>query len=155
MRRLLKLIFPQRSIQEELVYLPDVGAFVRGNFTFIRLLMQYGRGVSQRKSLQTMLGPQVKAVMSRNGLDLGTDPLAVSLSIDKTRARQLTLSVCQIYRALIAREETRTGVPSARPVDVNYAYAVSDPETNAVFIEREHGPLTWMRRMLIFVPEQT
>lgn len=69
----------QRSIQEELEYLPNVAAFVRGNFTFVRLLMQYGRGVTQRKSLQTILGPQIDGILKRKGLDLGTDPLAVSV----------------------------------------------------------------------------
>ncbi|KAL8293711.1 hypothetical protein RQP46_000412 [Phenoliferia psychrophenolica] len=109
---LLKLF--QRSVQEELIGLPDVASFARGNFTFIRLLMQYGRGVTQRKYLKDMLTAQVDAVVRVTTLDFGCDPLS-------------------IYRAEIAKEETRTGVTSARPLDVNYREALWDEDTKRIF----------------------
>ncbi|GAA6039162.1 hypothetical protein JCM8097_000443 [Rhodosporidiobolus ruineniae] len=110
---LLKLL--QRSLQEELFHLPDMLAFTRGDFTFVRLIMQYSRGVNQRQYLTSTLAAQVKAVLQRQGLDLGTDPVA-------------------IYRAEIAAEEMRTGLPSQRPKDVDYRQAVSDRATNEKFI---------------------
>ncbi|KAK4047448.1 iqgap- protein [Microbotryomycetes sp. JL221] len=111
---LLKLF--QRSIEEELLYVPSVAAFVKGNFLFVKLLMQYGRGINQRRALQDIIGVQVNAIMDSRELNLSTDPVA-------------------IYKSLIAQEETRTGVVSSRPLDVDYAYAVSDPETNQTFIK--------------------
>ncbi|GAA5998808.1 Iqg1p [Rhodotorula paludigena] len=112
---LLKLF--QRSVQEEFAALPNVAAFLHGKFTFLRLLMQYGRGVQQRQYLVTSLSREVNAVMGRQGLDLGTDPIA-------------------IYRNEISKEEMHTGLPSQRPKDVNdYAHALADRATNKVFIE--------------------
>lgn len=53
--------------------------------------------------------------MSRTGLELGSDPLT-------------------IYRAEIAKEETRTGVVSSRPLDVSYLQAIRDKDTATLFI---------------------
>ncbi|GAA5865578.1 hypothetical protein JCM8547_007655 [Rhodosporidiobolus lusitaniae] len=111
---LLKLL--QRSLQEELAYLPNVAAFITGRFTFIRLLMQYGRGVNQKQYLVGTLGEQVKSVMVRKELDLGTDPVA-------------------IYRNEINKEEMQTGLPSQRPKDVDYRQAVADRASNQIFIQ--------------------
>lgn len=77
------VLHSQRSIQEELVHVPNVAAFVRGNFTFVRLLMQYGRGVQQRQALKDVLAGPITAVLQRKGLDLSTDPLAVSTGSPK------------------------------------------------------------------------
>ena len=65
-------------ISEEMHHIPDVGVFVRGNLSFVRLLMQYGRGVNQRKSLQTMLNGPVKQIMATHSRPLSTDPVVVS-----------------------------------------------------------------------------
>ncbi|BGP20177.1 iqgap-related protein [Rhodosporidiobolus nylandii] len=111
---LLKLL--QRSVQEELAFVPSLAAFLRIQPTFFRLFAQYGRGVNQKQYLSDTFGGQIKAVMQRNGLDLGTDPIA-------------------IYCAEIAKEETRTGRPSQRPLDVDFRTAVSDRETNQIFIK--------------------
>lgn len=58
-------------------FLPNIGAFVKGNLTFVRLLMLYGREVNQRKSLQTMLSTPVKQIMAAHAKPLSTDPVAV------------------------------------------------------------------------------
>jgi len=71
----------QRSIQEELAYLPTVYAFVQGSFTFLRLLAHYGQGVNQKTYLTETLAGNIQAILSRPKLDLGTDPLAVSNSL--------------------------------------------------------------------------
>lgn len=57
--------------------LTSLSAFIRGNFTFLRLFVNYGRGVNQRSYLADTLGAEVKAVMGRQGLDLGTNPVDV------------------------------------------------------------------------------
>lgn len=77
--------------------------------------MQYGRGASQRRYLRDLLSPQVHAIMTRTGLELGSDPLT-------------------IYRSEISKEETRTGVTSSRPLDVSYLEAIRDRDTAALFI---------------------
>ncbi|KAK4704775.1 Ras GTPase-activating-like protein IQGAP2/3, partial [Phenoliferia sp. Uapishka_3] len=111
---LLKLF--QRSVLEEMAQMPDAASFARGNFTFIRLLMQYGRGVNQRKYLKDLLTTQVTAVIRATTLDFGCDPLS-------------------IYRAEIAKEEMTTGVATARALSVNYREALWDPETKRIFTE--------------------
>ncbi|KAM0790472.1 hypothetical protein ACM66B_003348 [Microbotryomycetes sp. NB124-2] len=111
---LLKLF--QRSIEEELQLVSDVASFVKGNFTFVRLLMQYGRGVGPRKALQDILSRQIGLIMDKKGMDLGTDPVA-------------------IYKSSVEEEERRTGLASSRPMDVDYAHAVADSETNQLFIK--------------------
>ncbi|GAA5946128.1 hypothetical protein JCM3775_004155 [Rhodotorula graminis] len=111
---LLKLF--QRSIEEEVVNLPNLSAFIRGNFAFLRLFVNYGRGVNQRSYLADTLGNEVKAVMGRQGLDLGTNPV-------------------DIYRNVVAEEEMRTGRPSQRRKEVDNKHALADRETNTVFIQ--------------------
>ncbi|GAA5951462.1 hypothetical protein JCM3765_005942 [Sporobolomyces pararoseus] len=111
---LLKLF--QRSIQEELAYLPTVYAFVQGSFTFLRLLAHYGQGVNQKTYLTETLSSNVKSIISRPKLDLGTDPLT-------------------IYRSEISKEEMATGHPSRRPKDVDYKEAIVDKATQAEFIK--------------------
>lgn len=67
----------QRSIEEEMKYLSHVGEFAKGNFGFIRLFLQYGRGVTQKGYLRQALGPQIVTVNEKTHLDLRTDPIAV------------------------------------------------------------------------------
>ncbi|GAA5972838.1 hypothetical protein JCM11641_003965 [Rhodosporidiobolus odoratus] len=110
----LKLL--QRSVLEELASVPDMSSFIRGQFAFVRLLTKYGQGVGQKQYFSDTLGPQIKTVIEKRGLDLGTDPLA-------------------IYRSQIAEEEMRTGVTSQRPKDVDYRQAVGDQATNKIFVQ--------------------
>ncbi|GAA5926398.1 Iqg1p [Sporobolomyces koalae] len=111
---LLKLF--QRSIQEELAYLPTVYAFVQGSFTFLRLLAHYGQGVNHKTYLAETLSSNIQAILSRPKLDLGTDPLS-------------------IYRNEISKEEAATGMTSRRPRDVDYKEAIVDKATQAEFIK--------------------
>ena len=67
----------QRSIQEELAFLPNVEAFARGHFTFIRLIVRYGRGAKEKKYLKSMLAPQVDAIIAKTEMDLTLDPVSV------------------------------------------------------------------------------
>ena len=74
-----KLLHEQRSIQEELAFLPNVEAFARGHFTFIRLIVRYGRGAKEKKYLKSMLAPQVEAILAKTEMDLTLDPVSVRL----------------------------------------------------------------------------
>lgn len=113
---LLKLF--QRSIHEEVMSIFQLTDFDKGDFVFIKLVLQYGRGAKERKYLQDLLAPLVKDIVNDDGLDLETDPLA-------------------LYRASIAREEMDTGLASTRPQDVTHQQALEDPDTRMVFIRRE------------------
>lgn len=114
---LLKLF--QRSIHEEVMGISSLQEFVKGDFVFIKLVVQYGRGARERKFLQDTLGPLVREVVEDGDLDLETDPLA-------------------IYRACIAKEEMEQGLVSQRPIDgVNHQKALEDPEVRTIFIRRE------------------
>ncbi|KAE8250251.1 hypothetical protein A4X13_0g4869 [Tilletia indica] len=110
---LLKLF--QRCIVEELAGVSTVQEFIRGNAQFIKLVVQYNRGAKERKYLRDLLSPLVRGVMDDDTIDLETDP-------------------CTIYRTTINMEEMQTGVPSRRPLDVNFHEALADPTTRVVFI---------------------
>jgi Ras GTPase-activating-like protein IQGAP2/3 len=119
---LLKLF--QRSIHEEVMGISSLQEFVKGDFVFIKLVVQYGRGTKERKFLQDTLGPMVKEVVEDKELDLETDPLA-------------------IYRACIAKEEMEHGLVSQRPIDgVNHQKALEDPEVRTIFIRRKCLPVS-------------
>ncbi|GAA6050880.1 hypothetical protein JCM3770_005753 [Rhodotorula araucariae] len=111
---LLKLF--QSSVKEQVAALPHLTAFVRGDFTFLRVFTNYGRGINQRSYLVDTLGAEVKAVMSRHGLDLGTNPL-------------------EIYRQAIEQEEMHTGRTSPRRKEVDNAHALADHETQVIFFK--------------------
>ena len=100
--------------------------FVKSDFVFIKLVVQYGRGAKERKYLQDLLAPLVNEIIGDNALDLETDPLA-------------------IYRACIAKEEMENGLQSQRPVEgVNHEKALEDPEVRQIFIRRK---LHWNIRL--------
>lgn len=114
---LLKLF--QRSIHEEVMGISSLQEFVKGDFVFIKLVVQYGRGAKERKFLQDTLGPLVREIVEDGELDLETDPLA-------------------IYRACIAKEEMEQGLVSQRPIEgVNHQKALEDPEVRTIFIRRK------------------
>ena len=115
---LLKLF--QRSIHEEVMGITSLQDFVKSDFVFIKLVVQYGRGAKERKYLQDLLAPLVNEITSDNTLNLETDPIA-------------------IYRACIAKEEMENGLQSQRPVEgVNHEKALEDPEVRQIFIRRTY-----------------
>ncbi|POW08043.1 hypothetical protein PSTT_07792 [Puccinia striiformis] len=115
---LLKLF--QRSIHEELAGVISLSEFIMGKFTFINLLMQYGRGAKERRYLKDLLGSVINETVNddndRGILNIETDPI-------------------KIYRSVINEEETRTGIQSTRPIDVTFNEALADQETLALFIK--------------------
>ncbi|CAG8473702.1 13469_t:CDS:10 [Funneliformis caledonium] len=110
---LLKLF--QKSMMEELENIDSLQEFLRGNFMFVKLVVHYNRGAKERKFLRELLGPLVKQVIEDEYMDLESDPLI-------------------IYKALINAEESKTGQPSKRPIDITQQEALNDPETRTVFI---------------------
>ncbi|KAH9456951.1 hypothetical protein Pst134EA_020857 [Puccinia striiformis f. sp. tritici] len=59
---LLKLF--QRSIHEELAGVVSLSEFIMGKFTFINLLMQYGRGAKEHRYLKDLLGSVINETVS-------------------------------------------------------------------------------------------
>ncbi|RKP27978.1 hypothetical protein SYNPS1DRAFT_26408 [Syncephalis pseudoplumigaleata] len=110
---LLKLF--QTAIKIEIDSINEVSEFLRGNPVFIKLAMHYYRGAKERKYLRDLLQPLIREVVENPELDLESDPLV-------------------IYRSLIREEESRTGVRSQRPYDVQREDALTDAETRATLI---------------------
>ncbi|KAF9322348.1 hypothetical protein BG003_000019 [Podila horticola] len=110
---LLKLF--KQSIFEEVDQISNVSDFMRGNFMFVKMVMNHVRGAKERQYLRDLLAPLVQKVLKEDFLDLESDPL-------------------MIYKASINNEELRTGRPSERPLQVNHTEALSDPETRTTFI---------------------
>ncbi|KAI1131843.1 hypothetical protein F5Y10DRAFT_36058 [Nemania abortiva] len=112
---LLKLI--ARSIREEVDYCNSVQDYLRGNFFWSRLLMNYSRSPRDRRYLRELLGPLIRDnIIEDPALDLESDPM-------------------QIYRSAVNNEELRTGQPSRRPLDIPRDLAIKDPETRELFID--------------------
>ncbi|KAA1073778.1 hypothetical protein PGT21_025330 [Puccinia graminis f. sp. tritici] len=128
---LLKLF--QRSIHEELAGVVSLSEFIMGKFTFINLLMQYGRGAKERRYLKDLLGSVINETVNddddRGTMNIETDPI-------------------KIYRSVINEEETRTGIQSTRPLDVNFNEALADQETLALFIKHLQSLRTLTDRFL-------
>ncbi|KNZ49288.1 hypothetical protein VP01_510g25 [Puccinia sorghi] len=128
---LLKLF--QRSIHEELAGVISLSEFIMGKFTFINLLMQYGRGAKERRYLKDLLGSVINETVNedndRGAINIETDPI-------------------KIYRSVINEEETRTGIQSTRPLDVTFNEALADQETLALFIKHLQSLRTLTDRFL-------
>ncbi|KAM7222918.1 hypothetical protein V8F06_001816 [Rhypophila decipiens] len=112
---LLKLI--ARAIREEVDTCNTLQDYLRGNFFWTKLLLNYARAPSHRKYLRELLGPLIRDnIIEDPALDLESDPM-------------------QIYRSAINNEELRTGRPSSRPLDIPREMAIKDPETRDLFID--------------------
>ncbi len=112
---LLKLI--ARSAKEEVDGVTSIQEYLRGNFFWSKLLVNYTRSPRDRKYLRELLGPLIQTnIIEDPALDLESDPM-------------------QIYRSAINNEELRTGRPSQRPLDIPREVAIKDPETRDMFID--------------------
>jgi len=110
---LLNLI--KKTIEYEVEDINDISDFWRVNPIFIKLVLHYSRGAKERQYLRDLLQPLVKSVISSEGLELESDPIA-------------------IYKTLIREEEFKTGQPSTRKYDVTAKEALSDDETKKTYI---------------------
>jgi Ras GTPase-activating-like protein IQGAP2/3 len=111
---LLKLI--AKSIKEEVENISRPEEFLRVNFFWLKLAMNYIRSPKDRKFFRDVLGPIVKTEFIENDeLDLESDPL-------------------QIYLSSINNEELRTGMRSKRNPNVGREIAIHDQETRETFV---------------------
>jgi Ras GTPase-activating-like protein IQGAP2/3 len=122
------------------LHLSSLPEFIRSNLVFIRLAVQYARGAKERKFVRDLLGQLVREVLESSDMDLETDPAVVSefYSLGKqiTDYGATPLSQ-QVHKMSINAEESRTGVQSARQLDVDAAGALLDTETRTAFIRSE------------------
>ncbi|KAF3912981.1 hypothetical protein AA313_de0207997 [Arthrobotrys entomopaga] len=111
---LLKLI--GRSIRDELDVCKEPQDYLRGNFFWGRLVVNYIRSPRDRKYMRDFLGPVIKdQVLDIETLDLESNPL-------------------QIYMSSINNEELSTGRKSQRRRDITPEEAIRDPDTRANFV---------------------
>ncbi|KAH9824851.1 hypothetical protein DFH28DRAFT_1077365 [Melampsora americana] len=129
---LLKLF--QRSIHEELAGVNSLSEFVMGDFMFVKLMVQYGRGTKERKYLKDLLSPVICDIVKDDELHVETDPI-------------------KIYRSVINEEETRTGIQSSRPLNVTFNQALADQETCALFIKHLQSLRALTDRFLYAITE--
>ena len=101
----LKLI--EKSIQLEVNDAGKVGEALKDNPLFIKLVLQYTRGVKEREYLRDLLRPLLDLIMKDDTLDLDIDPVS-------------------IYKGLIRQEEAATGEKSKRPNEITPEKAFED-----------------------------
>ncbi|KAK6338756.1 hypothetical protein TWF696_009566 [Orbilia brochopaga] len=112
---LLKLI--GRSIKDELDTCQTPQDYLRGNFFWSRLVVNYIRSPRDRKYMRDFLGPIIKGrIIDNDGLDLESNPL-------------------QIYMSSINNEELSTGMKSTRRRDITPEEAIRDPGTRKEFVQ--------------------
>ncbi|CEP08000.1 hypothetical protein [Parasitella parasitica] len=102
-------------IAEEMKDVESTLEFMRGNYTFMKLVVQTNRGAKEREFFRTLLSPLVNEVVQNDFLDLETDPVS-------------------IYHKAINDEESRTGMPSNRPHAVTTQEALADAEVRDTFV---------------------
>ncbi|KAI7892827.1 Rho GTPase activation protein [Mucor mucedo] len=102
-------------IAEEMKDVQSTQEFMRGNYTFMKLVVQTNRGAKEREFFRTLLTPLVNEVVHNDFLDLETDPVS-------------------IYHKAINDEESRTGMPSLRTHAVTSQDALSDSEVRDTFV---------------------
>ena len=68
-------------MHEEILSVDVLQDFIRTDYLFIKLVVQYGRGAKERKYFKDMLAPHVQAIVNDESIDLETDPVVVSASI--------------------------------------------------------------------------
>ncbi|KAJ3225527.1 hypothetical protein HDU81_007811 [Chytriomyces hyalinus] len=104
---LLNLI--KTSIKLEVAEIGKLDEFWRANPLFIKLVLQYVRGAKERQFFRDLFQPLIKTVMADPNLSLETDPSF-------------------IYKNLIRIDESKTGLPSTRPLDASLEEITADPE---------------------------
>lgn len=119
----------------------NMGDFIRADMMFVKLLVRYGRSAKEAKWFREMLAPLMHHIMEDESIDLQTDPLVVSLAALLRGILNSPSFFLQIYQSVIAEEETRTGLVSERPRNVNIRQAISDEQTRLIFTRSKHSEL--------------
>lgn len=100
-------MFFKQCISEELQHVESPQEFMRGNYTFMKLVVQTNRGAKERQFFRELFGDLIKQVVNNDFLDLELD-------------------LVNIYHKSINDEESRTGMPSTRPHAVTAQDVSSD-----------------------------
>ncbi|KAG1495134.1 hypothetical protein G6F46_001406 [Rhizopus delemar] len=105
----------KQCISEEIQYVESPQEFMRGNYTFMKLVVQTNRGAKERQFFRELFGNLIKDVVNNDFLDLELD-------------------LVNIYHKLINDEESRTGMPSTRPHTVTAHDLQSDADAIDIFV---------------------
>ncbi|KAG1174503.1 hypothetical protein G6F70_004765 [Rhizopus microsporus] len=103
-------------IVQEIKHVQNIQEFMRGNYTFMKLVVQVNRGAKERAFFSSLFSPLVKKVINNRDLDLETNPMV-------------------IYQKCINQEELATGQPSSRPFNVNQSEALQSPDVVQILSE--------------------
>ncbi|KAI7901321.1 uncharacterized protein BX663DRAFT_553135 [Cokeromyces recurvatus] len=103
-------------IVQEMKQVKSPQEFMRGNYTFMKLVVQVNRGAKEKEFFSTLFEPLINKVLDDNNLDLETNPMV-------------------IYKKCISQEESATGQPSKRPYDITQAQALQLPDVQHLFFE--------------------
>ncbi|KAL0089256.1 hypothetical protein F4703DRAFT_1903770 [Phycomyces blakesleeanus] len=102
-------------IAEEMRFVKDTQEFMRGNYTFMKLVVQTNCGAKEREFFRKLLTPLITLVVGNDTLDLETDPVS-------------------IYNKAINEEESRTGVLSQRKPSATSREVLAYPDIRETFI---------------------
>lgn len=96
-------------IVQEMKRVASPQEFMRGNYTFMKLVVQVNRGAKEREFFTCLFEQLIKKVSDNHDLDLETNPMV-------------------IYQKLVSQEESLTGNPSNKPYHINPSQALQVPE---------------------------
>ncbi|KAI8068711.1 hypothetical protein BC940DRAFT_346392 [Gongronella butleri] len=102
-------------IDEEIKLISNPQEFMRGNYTFMKLVVQTNRGAKEREFFRHVFGALITEVVGNEFLNLETNPV-------------------EIYHQVINDEEKRTGMPSQRNYNVTSQEALADEEVRQRYI---------------------
>ncbi|KAG0744590.1 hypothetical protein G6F57_004214 [Rhizopus arrhizus] len=105
----------KQCIFEEIQYVESPQEFMRGNYTFMKLVVQTNRGAKERQFFRELFGGLIKEIIQSDSLELDLDLIS-------------------IYHSSINAEESRTGKPSNRPHTVNIQDVRSDVDVINTFV---------------------
>lgn len=103
-------------IVQEMKHVKSPQEFMRGNYTFMKLVVQVNRGAKEREFFSNLFHDLFEKVLNNHNLDLETNPMV-------------------IYQKCISDEETANGQPSKRPYNINQSQALQSPDVMRILSE--------------------
>ncbi|KAI9252676.1 hypothetical protein BY458DRAFT_522733 [Sporodiniella umbellata] len=102
-------------ITQEMRHVQSIQEFMRGNYTFMKLVVQVNRGAKERAFFNSLFSQLVQKVIKDRELDLETNPM-------------------MIYQKCINQEELATGHPSSRPFNVSQSEALQSSDVSLILM---------------------